>query len=192
MSKRELWISMVAGMAGGVLVTLVHGGVALAAPTTPKVVSAEQFALLDASGKVRGVWSLANDVAVLGLDGPDGSRLALAVGAANGSLSYLDKEKRAGFSLTHTESKGPALVLNAESDKSSVGLGVVSGQPLVYLQDGNANVRASMTLVKGAQTAMFSMADANRRIRVRIGGDATKGESVFSLWDAEGKPVSSP
>ena len=148
MSRRELWIALVAGMAGGGLVSLIHGGVALAAPVSHRVISAQRFTLVDGAGKVKGVWS--------------------------------------------SESNGQSLVMNAHEDKSSVGLGVISGQPLLYLMDANGNVRTSITLVKDEQTAMVSLADRNRRVRARLGGDAKDGESVINLWDAEGKPVAIP
>ena len=169
MKKMEFVTGMVAGMVGGMLVSVMLGG-RLSATTDPKTVSAEQFVLTDSQGHVRGVFSVQNDMAVLGIQGPDGERLALGVGKGQMSISYVDKNKKNPFTISDTDAQGPVLVLNSLKDKTGIGLGIPGGMPLIYLQDSAAKVRASMMLAQSAQIPMVTLSDADGKLKASLIG----------------------
>jgi hypothetical protein len=176
-------MSLLAGLAGGIAVNnFFVGKPALAekAAESKRVVSAEEFRLVDKKGEVLSTWGM--------YAGGPGIVLYSQAG-----------EYRAVFSLTSPE-EGPVLTLadKVGNYRAIIGLGA-ERQPYIALRDEAGRERLSLTLNdEGEPALMFYDKDGKQRAvlgtvditRIKRTGTIVKGSySSLVLFDEKGKVV---
>lgn len=152
-----------------------------------RTVEANEFVLKDASGTVRGRWSVVEAFGpkfVL-LDATGKERVLLNVLDTGAGLILRDASGRDRAGLVATVN-GPGLNLTDANGKSRVFVFADDTEDSfgVGLHDEKGLKRAALTFYNG--TPKLALLDAERKERVGI--ELTEGRPLVRLWDQQGKP----
>lgn len=136
-----------------------------------KIVTAEEFRLVDEKGKSRAVITMrGGGEPVLGFFGKDGRRRAIFGMRDDGTpaIGLYDKKGKERIKLVMDSDGSPAIRLSDEKGGNRVEVEVNSnGEPSITLLDGDGKKLAAIVVQKG-QTASLSFYGKNGEIKARI------------------------